>query len=196
MAFGYGIAVSISLPQKSVVELRKTMELIGLILIGAFLCLRFLNLGDPSPWSPQSQPFFTILSVVNLEKYPPSVDYLLMTLGVMFCFLALVGYLPATPTRFLITLGRVPLFFYLTHIVLIHLLAIILALIRFGHAEWLYQGPGIFWSETLPGHPEHYGLSLLWVIMLWVLVIALLYPACAAYGRYKRSHDWLWLRYL
>jgi uncharacterized membrane protein len=196
MAFGYGIAVSISLPQKSVVELRKTMGLIGLILIAAFLCLRFLNLGDPSPWSPQSQPFFTILSVVNLEKYPPSVDYLLMTLGVMFCFLALVGYLPATLTRFLITLGRVPLFFYLTHIVLIHLLAILLALIRFGHAEWLYQGPGIFWSETLPGRPEHYGLSLLWVIMLWVLVVALLYPACAAYGRYKRSYDWLWLRYL
>jgi len=79
---------------------------------------------------------------------------------------------------------------------LIHLLAVLIAFIRFGHAEWLYQGPGIFWSETLPGRPENYGLSLAWVGLLWLLVVAVLYPACLAYGRYKRSHDQIWLRYL
>jgi hypothetical protein len=131
-----------------------------------------------------------------VEKYPPSIDFLLMTIGVMFCCLALMDFVPTALARFLANLGQVPLFFYLTHIVLIHALSIVLALIRFGHAEWLYQGPGIFWSETLPGHPANYGLSLKWVFVLWAIVIAVLYPACLAYGSYKRSHDQAWLRYL
>jgi len=195
MAFGYGIAMSILLPQKRIVERRRTIGSIGIVLLITFLFLRSLNWGDPSPWTPQSQTLFSILSFVNLEKYPPSIDFLLMTLGVMFCCLA-VDFFPSSITRFLVNLGQVPLFFYLTHIVLIHLLAVLLAFIRFGHAEWLYQGPGIFWSETLPGRPENYGLSLTWVGLLWLLVVAILYPACLAYGRYKRSHDQIWLRYL
>ena len=196
MAFGYGIAMSISLPQKRIVERRRTIGSIGIVLLITFLFLRSLNWGDPSPWTPQSQTLFSILSFVNLEKYPPSIDFLLMTLGVMFCCLAVADFFPSFITRFLVNLGQVPLFFYLTHIVLIHLLAVLLAFIRFGHAEWLYQGPGIFWSETLPGRPENYGLSLTWVGLLWLLVVAILYPACLAYGRYKRSHDQIWLRYL
>jgi len=196
MAFGYGIATSISLPQKRIVERRRTIGSIGIVLLITFLFLRSLNWGDPSPWTPQSQMLFSILSFVNLEKYPPSIDFLLMTLGVIFCCLAVVDFFPSFITRFLVNLGQVPLFFYLTHIVLIHLLAVLLAFIRFGHAEWLYQGPGIFWSETLPGRPENYGLSLTWVGLLWLLVVAILYPACLAYGRYKRSHDRIWLRYL
>jgi uncharacterized membrane protein len=186
MAFGYGIAKLVSLAQKRISELRPTFGVIGIVLLTVFLLLRALNWGDPSPWAPQSQTLFTALSFVNLEKYPPSIDFLLMTLGIMFCCLAVADFSPSFLTRFLVTLGQVPLFFYLTHIVLIHLLAVLLAFICFGHAEWLYQGPGIFWSETLPGHPENYGLSLAWVGLLWVFVIATLYPACLAYGRYKR----------
>jgi uncharacterized membrane protein len=196
MAFGYGIATSISLPQKRIVERRRTIGSIGIVLLITFLFLRSLNWGDPSPWTPQSQMLFSILSFVNLEKYPPSIDFLLMTLGVIFCCLAVADFFPSFITRILVNLGQVPLFFYLAHIVLIHLLAVLLAFIRFGHAEWLYQGPGIFWSETLPGRPENYGLSLTWVGLLWLLVVAILYPACLAYGRYKRSHDRIWLRYL
>jgi uncharacterized membrane protein len=196
MAFGYGIAMSISLPQKRNAERRRTIGSIGIVLLITFLFLRSLNWGDPSPWTPQSQTLFSILSFVNLEKYPPSIDFLLMTLGVMFCCLAVADFFPSFMTRFLVNLGQVPLFFYLTHIVLIHLLAVLIAFIRFGHAEWLYQGPGIFWSETLPGRPENYGLPLAWVGLLWLLVVAILYPACLAYGRYKRSHDQIWLRYL
>ncbi len=144
MAFGYGIAMSISLPQKRIVERRRTIGSIGIVLLITFLFLRSLNWGDPSPWTPRSQTLFSILSFVNLEKYPPSIDFLLMTLGVMLCCLAVADFLPSSITRFLVNLGQVPLFFYLTHIVLIHLLAVLLAFIRFGHAEWLYRGPGIF----------------------------------------------------
>ncbi len=157
---------------------------------------KLVSLAQKNPWAPQSPTLFTPLSFVNLEKYPPSIDFLLMTLGIMFGCLAVVDFSPSFITRFLVNLGQVPLFFYLMHIILIHLLAVLLAFIRFGHAEWLYRGPGIFWSETLPGHPENYGLSLASVGLLWVLVIAVLYPACLAYGRYKRSHEFPWLRYL
>jgi uncharacterized membrane protein len=194
MAFGYGVAGT--LPLKRVVEQRRTIGLIGGGFLVASVCVRLLNLGDPTPWAPQPQPLFTPLSFVNLEKYPPSIDFSLLTLGVMFGSLAAIDVLPKLMTRFLIDLGRVPLFFYLAHIVFIHALAVALALIRFGRAEWFYQGPGIFWSETLPGHPENYGLSLGWVLLLWALVIAILYPACLAYGRYKHSHDHAWLRYV
>jgi uncharacterized membrane protein len=177
-------------------DLAHTHIAIGIVLLITFLFLRSRNWGDPIPWTPQSQTLFSILSFVNLEKYPPSIDLLLMTLGVMFCCLAVADFFPSFITRFLVNLGQVPLFFYLTHIMLIHLLAVLIAFIRFGHAEWLFQGPGIFWSETLPGRPENYGLSLAWVGLIWLLVIAILYPSCLAYGRYKRSHDQIWLRYL
>ena len=84
----------------------------------------------------------------------------------MFCCLAVADFFPSFMTRFLVNLGQVPLFFYLTHIVLIHLSAVLIGFIRFGHAEWLYQGPGIFWFETLLGRPENYDLSLAWVGLL------------------------------
>jgi hypothetical protein len=119
-----------------------------------------------------------------------------MTLGPMLVFLALAAFLPKFVQRPLMVLGRVPLFFYLAHILLIHLLAVLLAFIRFGHAEWLYQGPGIFWSETLPGHPPGYGLGLGWVAAIWLLVLLVLWPICRWYGQYKQSHAYWWLRYL
>jgi uncharacterized membrane protein len=65
-----------------------------------------LNWGDPSPWTSQSQTLFSILSFINLEKYPPSIDFLLMTLGVMFCCLAVADFFPSFMTRFLVNLGQ------------------------------------------------------------------------------------------
>ena len=134
-----------------------------------FILLRIPNLLDPDPWSIQSRTGFTILSFINTEKYPPSFLYLLMTLGPMVCFVALASYLPKMIQQPLIVLGRVPLFFYLAHIVLIHLLAVLLAFLRFGHADWLYQGPGIFWSETLPAAHQGmaWGLAGLWQFGCW-----------------------------
>jgi hypothetical protein len=167
---------------------------IGMTLL--FVLLRIPNLFDPDPWALQARTGFTLLSFINTEKYPPSFLFLLMTLGPMVCFTALASFLPNVIQQALIVLGRVPLFFYLAHIVLIHLLALLLAFLRFGHAEWLYQGPGIFWSETLPGHPLGYGLGLGWVAAIWLLVIALLWPVCRWYGQYKQRHSYWWLRYL
>jgi hypothetical protein len=99
MVFGYGIAMSISLWQKRVIGLRRTIGGIGIALLIAFVSLRYANWGDPGSWAHLARTLFTILSFVNLEKYPPSIDFLLMTLGVMFCCLALIDFLPNSITR-------------------------------------------------------------------------------------------------
>jgi uncharacterized membrane protein len=196
MAFGYGAGGFIRTQSGFDLRLKKTLICCGIGMAILFVLLRVPNLLDPDPWSTQSRPGFTILSFINTEKYPPSFPFLLMTLGPMLFFMALASFLPKFVQQPLIVLGRVPLFFYLAHILLIHLLAVLLAFIRFGHAEWLYQGPGIFWSETLPGHPPGYGLGLGWVTVIWLLVTALLWPVCRWYGRYKQSHAYWWLRYV
>ena len=196
MAFGYGLGGLIQKQSGFNTQVRRFLILCGLGMMLLFVLLRLPNLIDPDPWSIQSRTGFTILSFINTEKYPPSFLFLLMTLGPMLVFIALASLLPKLIQQFLIVLGRVPLFFYLTHIVLIHLLALFLAFIRFGHAEWLYQGPGIFWSETLPGHPPGYGLGLGWVIAIWLLVVALLWPVCRWYGQFKQTRSYWWLRFV
>jgi uncharacterized membrane protein len=196
MAFGYGLGGLIQKQSRFNNQVRRSLILCGLGMMLLFVLLRLPNLIDPDPWSIQSRTGFTILSFINTEKYPPSLPFLLMTLGPMLVFIALAFLWPKLIQQFLIVLGRVPLFFYLAHIVLIHLLALFLAFIRFGHAEWLYQGPGIFWSETLPGHPPGYGLGLGWVIAIWLLVDALLWPVCRWYGQFKQTRSYWWLGYL
>jgi uncharacterized membrane protein len=196
MAFGYGAGEFIRTQSGFDFRLKRTLIWCGIGMAILFVLLRVPNLLDPDPWSIQARPGFTVLSFINTEKYPPSLPFLLMTLGPMLVFMALASFLPKFVQRSLLILGRVPLFFYLAHIVLIHLLAVLLAFSRFGHAEWLYQGPGIFWSETLPGHPPGYGLGLGWVTVIWLLVTALLWPVCRWYGWYKQSHGAWWLNYL
>jgi uncharacterized membrane protein len=196
MAFGYGLGGLVQKHSHFDGSLRQALLWCGLSMAILFVLVRLPNLLDPDPWSIQSRPGFTILSFINPEKYPPSFQFLLMTLGPMICFLALASFVPRIVQHILIVLGRVPLFFYLAHIVLIHLIAVLLAFLRFGHAEWLYHGPGIFWSETLPGHPPGYGLGLGWVAAIWLLVVALLWPLCQAYGRFKQTHSLWWLKYL
>ena len=196
MAFGYGAGAFIQKQAGVSLALRHTLLWCGIGMTLLFVLLRIPNLLDPDPWSIQPRAGFTILSFINTEKYPPSFLFLLMTLGPMLGFMALASYLPKVIQQPLILLGRVPMFFYLAHIFLIHLLAVVLAFLRFGHAEWLYQGPGIFWSETLPGHPPGYGLGLGWVVAIWLLVLVLLWPICRWYGEYKQTHSWWWLKYV
>jgi uncharacterized membrane protein len=86
------------------------------------------------------------------------------------------------PTFFLETFGRVPLFFYLIHIPLIHLVAVVYSLAAFGAATWLISGPVIFWDTALPGSPPSYGLGLPGVYAVWIAVVIALYPACRWYA--------------
>jgi hypothetical protein len=158
--------------------------------------VRGLNVyGDPVPWSVQRNGVFTAFSFVNCEKYPPSLLYLLMTLGPTFLLLAALEAWPAAAPKPLVTLGRVPLFFYLLHLPLTHGLAVVLSVLRYGRATWLFEEPP--WSPSPADlYPPGYGYGLLAVYLLCGVVVLLLWPACEWYAEVKRrQHTW-WLTYL
>ncbi|MGC4087531.1 MAG: heparan-alpha-glucosaminide N-acetyltransferase domain-containing protein [Polyangiaceae bacterium] len=193
LAVGYGVGALLKQPR----EVRKRiLTRLGLGLIACFLLVRGINVyGDPRPWAVQSSFGFTIFSFLNCDKYPPSLAFVLMTFGPLLLALAWLdrdlGPL-ATP---LAALGRVPLFYYLLHIPLIHAVAVVLALLRYGHARFLFQDPPGAHGPPFP-LPDDYGYSLPWVYVIWLGVVAVLVPLCIAFGQYKRASRSVWLSYL
>jgi uncharacterized membrane protein len=168
---------------------------LGIALIAAFILLRATNLyGDPQPWTHQRSALMTALSFLNTNKYPPSLLFLLMTLGPALLVLrALDGGVPSVLHPAL-TFGKVPLFYFLLHIPLIHGVAVAVCLVRYGSAHWMFESPnlGAYPFTT----PPDWGFALAGVYVAWVLIVAALYPACVWYARVKRTrHDW-WLSYL
>jgi uncharacterized membrane protein len=163
----------------------RRLALVGLaaaFLVG-FVVVRGLNLGDPSPWSVQPGRLFTLLSFVNVSKYPPSTPFLLMTLSAALVALAAFERWPGGRIRDVLEVfGRVPLVFYVVHIPLIHAIAVIYSVAAFGEAPWLTSGPVIFWDVALPGSPPSYGFGLGGVYAIWLAVVAALYPLCRWYG--------------
>lgn len=167
----------------------------GIALTVAFLVLRGINMyGDPVPWSSQAQGM-TVLSFLKCTKYPPSLDFLLMTLGPALMLLAWMDRLTFARTNPLIVFGRVPLFYFLGHIFLIHGLTMIFALLRYGRAGFLLNAlPSAGGPADL--YPPGYGYSLATVYGIWVLVVFLMYPLCLWFARLKeRRNDW-WLSFL
>ena len=176
-------------------ERRRWMVRIGVGLTIAFLAIRWINMyGDPQPWSTKF-PGMTVLSFLRCTKYPPSLDFLLMTLGPALLLLAWFDGLAWKPSNPLIVFGRVPLFYFILHLYLAHLLAFPLALLRYGHAGFLF-GPAPSMGGAADAYPAGYGYSLGAVYLLWILVVVLLYPVCLWFARLKeRRRDW-WLSYL
>ena len=172
---------------------RRWMLGLGLALTLGFVLLRSANAyGDPAPWSRQESPLFSALSFVNCTKYPASLLFVMMTLGPALVALALLdGREPGAPGRVLVTFGRVPLFFYLLHLPLIHALAVVLSYARYGEAPWLFENPPL--KHSLP---EGYGYGLALVCVTWVGVVWMLFPACQAFARFKREHRSRWLALL
>jgi uncharacterized membrane protein len=168
---------------------------LGLGLTAAFVVLRTLNIyGDPNRWSVQRSPIYTVLSFINTTKYPPSLLFLLMTLGPAMLFLrAADRHTPKLlgPARIV---GKVPLFYYVTHITVAHTLAVILCLARYGQVHWMFESPNL--SRFPITFPPGWGFALPGVYMTWALVVLLLYPACRWYAALKqRRSDW-WLSYI
>lgn len=150
-----------------------------------FVGLRLANAyGEPSPWAAQPDAFRTFLSFINVSKYPPSLDYLLITLGggaLALAWLEAGQFRWTTPFR---VLGRVPLFFYLLHLPLIHGIAIGLAHLEHGTADWLWQDPFLL---RRPPHaaPLGYGYGLPVIYVVWLAVMGILYPFCRTYADFK-----------
>ena len=167
----------------------------GLALTVAFIAVRALNVyGDPIPWSAQRTPWYTVLSFLNATKYPPSLEYLLMTLGPALLLLYAVDAHTPRLLRPAMTYGRVPFFYYAVHFALIHVFAVIVCAIRYGSAHWMLESPDL-------GHypfsaPPGWGYTLPIVYLVWVTVIACTYPLCRWFAALKQRRSDRWLSYL
>jgi uncharacterized membrane protein len=168
---------------------------LGIALVVAFLALRLVNIyGDPSRWAHQRSGVFTTLSFINTTKYPPSLLYLLMTLGPALLFLRAVdGRMPHALQPALV-FGKVPMFYYVLHIVLIHLIAVGACLARYGSVHWMFESPTLdrYPVTQPPGWPAP--LPVVWLI--WVTVVVLLHPLCRWFADVKRRRTEWWLSYL
>ncbi len=175
---------------------RELLYKFGIGFMGLFLLLRLNNIyGDPEPWQAQRNPLFTVFAILNCEKYPPSLSYLLITISIMMLLLAFFEsqklILVKEP---LLMFGQVPLFFYLIHLPLIHGTALALTYFRGLPIDWQF-GRGRHAFPTIPT-PE-YGFNLPTVYCVWVVMILLLYPLCKNFSRFKLNHPEIrWLSYI
>jgi uncharacterized membrane protein len=203
MAVGYAFG---ALYQVEAQLRRRLLLVIGGIASAFFVTMRFANFyGDAARWSEQKNAMFTVLSFLNTTKYPPSLLFLLMTLGPAIMSLAFLESgntaqgAPAAPTsrafwlrNALVTFGRVPLFFYLLQWYTAHLISVLLHLAFGKPVKWLFQTPIDWFAAPNPG----IGFNLAVVYASWLAGVVLLYPLCKWFAGVKqRRRDW-WLSYL
>lgn len=187
MAMGYVFGTVFTLEKAM---RHKVLRRLGLLLICAFLILRAVNIyGDPNPWSVQANFGYTVLSFLNCNKYPPSLLYLLMTLGSAILLLDLFESHRFRILKPLILFGQVPLFFYVIHLWLIRCTAVLLALPKYGFKAFFL--PFIASSQM----PAGYGYDLPIIYSIWIILLILLYPICNWFADYKRKHTTWWLNY-
>jgi uncharacterized membrane protein len=176
----------------SEVERSRRLLRVGAGMLAAFVLLRATGLyGDPRPFVAQGTLGRNIMAFLNCQKYPPSLGYLLMTLGPATLCLGMLNRATGVVARALEVFGRVPLFYYLWHLVLIHAVAIALATVRYGQVPLSMFNPPFGWKV-----PAGYGYSLGVVYLVWIAVVLALYPACAWFARLKARNKSPWLSYL
>lgn len=166
----------------------------GMTLIIAFVVLRSVNVyGDPARWSVQRDLVITVLSFLNTTKYPPSLLFLLMTLGP--AMLLLRAFENRTPQWLnpVLVFGRVPMFYYVLHFFLIHALAVVFCLVRYGSAHWMFESPDLGNYPFTP--PPGWGYALPVVYLVWLSVVAASYPLCRRFAALKHRRKDAWLSY-
>lgn len=165
---------------------------IGVAALALFIILRSLNVyGDLFQWARQKSTVFTVLSFINVTKYPPSLVFCLLTLSGMFLLLSLVEGVQNKLTEIARVYGKVPLFYFLVHWYILHpLMFLIVFLQGYKPSDWVF-GVNL-------GRPKGIsGVNLWYTYVIWALVVISLYPVCKWYGKYKESHkEKEWLRYL
>ncbi len=169
---------------------KKTFNLIGISAILLFVLLRGYNIyGDPNDFEQFGTLSKNLVSFLNPSKYPPSLLFLLMTLGGTFVLLANSEKWKGKAVDFVCTFGRVPFFFYIIHIYLIHLIAIgLAALTGFSWEKNMVLAAWGIIENPIPG----YGFPLWVVYAVWISVILLLYPICKKFDRYKQGNKEKW----
>jgi uncharacterized membrane protein len=168
---------------------------LGAGLTVAFVVLRAINVyGDPSRWMTQKTGLFTLLSFLNTTKYPPSLLFLLMTLGPALLFLRWADRETPRVLSPALTIGKVPLFYYVWHFFLIHTLAVVVCYARYGTAHWMFESPDL--AHYPFSAPPGWGFSLPVVYLLWACVVVTMYPVCRWFAGVKqRRREW-WVSYL
>ena len=191
-ALGYGLG---QVYRWDAARRRALLLRLGLALTAAFFIVRGANVyGDPSRWSVQPTALFTVLSFFNVTKYPPSLSFLLMTLGPALLVLRAVdggvprGLSPA------VVIGKVPMFYYMLHFALIHLLALGTCWVRYGAVHWMFESPDLGHYPFTP--PPGWGWELPVVYLAWATVVVLMYPLCRWFAGVKRRRTEAWLSYL
>jgi uncharacterized membrane protein len=188
MALGYVFGRVLEMPAQ---RRDRVAIALGLTLTAAFIALRLINVyGDPRPWAISDRGLpYTLLSFLNTTKYPPSLLYLSMTLGPALLTLPLLERWRGVWADRVAVFGRVPFFFYMLHLPLIHLAALIWTYTAFGATTL-----GDFFHTELPAT---YTPSLARAYLVWAATILVLYPLCRRYAEYKRAHrERWWLGYL
>ena len=190
MALGYGLGFVFL--QDAALRL-KTLTVLGLSMIAGFLLLRAGGFyGDPRAWTMHADLWTTAGDFLDTRKYPPSLLYLLMTLGPVLVLLPWLERAKGFGAELFASFGRVPLFFYVLHLYLAHALMLAIGM-AMGYPAGIFVGVmadpkamiGIGWGFSLP-----------LTYCVWLLILAILYPACRWFGALKRRrHDW-WLGYL
>jgi uncharacterized membrane protein len=182
-------------PSFDAAKRRKLLLQMGAGLLILFVVLRFINgYGDPVPWSSQPRgAVFTFLSFININKYPPSLDFLAVTIGVGMLVLALLEKVKNGLTEFFRVYGRVPMFYYILHFYIIHTLVVIFFFLQ-GYSTDRISDP----NSPFLFRPPEFGVPLWGVYLVWLFVFLVLYPLCKKYDKYKTANigkKW-WLSYL
>jgi uncharacterized membrane protein len=180
-------------------ERRRRVSLVaGVVLIALFVALRTVNVyGDPRPWSTQPEASLTALSFLNATKYPPSLAFLALTMGAAMVILAWLEWRPLSSRHPFVLFGRVPFFYYVVHFWVAHILAAIFAWVRYGSAAraFLFAPlPSMGGPSRL--FPPDFGYSLWVAYVVWIGVVALMYPLCRWFERLKFAKRRWWTGYL
>lgn len=188
MLAGYAVGPWFRLP---LAQRTRWLRGAGAGLLVLFGGLRATNwYGDPAPWSGQPRgPLYGLLSFLNVTKYPPSLLFVCLTLGVALLLLSGAEGATSRPSRWLRTFGQVPFFYYLLHLALISGGAWVWTALAFGHPFNFSFAPPQDW-------PAAYQPSLLRAYAGWLAVVGLLYAPCRWYQRFKQQHTYWWLSYL
>ncbi len=176
-------------------ERSRILLMMGFSLLALFAVLRLPNVyGNPTPWTVQKTALFSFFSVMNVEKYPPSLLYMCATIAPALIFLALVRQVRGRLAGIFVVFGRVPMFYYVLHFFTLCVLNILLFFSRGNTWEQGMKGvEGAPWKFIIPGQ----GYSLFTVYLIWIGLIIFLYPFCRQYNSYKSAHpEKKWLSYL
>jgi uncharacterized membrane protein len=177
-------------PSYDPLKRRKILLSAGFGMIALFIIFRWINVyGNPFPWVQQKIGLQNFFAFMNVNKYPPSLDFTCITVGTALVVLSLIENIRNRFTDFARIYGRVPFFYYILHLLLIHIITVIVFYLS-GFTAKDIASPLIYFR------PPQLGFNLGIVYLLWIGIVLLLYPLCKWYNKYKETHSYWWLSYI